>query len=67
MKTKETIEAKSQPEVPALIFGQFLTGLEKAEMPADLVERLRTTIITNKDLSDNAIRAALFPEAESND
>ena len=67
MNTKQTVETKVQPEVPALIFEQFLTGLEKAKMPSDLIERLRTTIIVQNDLSDGAIKTALFPEDQSYD
>jgi hypothetical protein len=60
-------EPEGQPEVPAQLFEEFVTQLEKAETPADVVERLRATIIHEKDLSEKAIRAALFPEEQSDD
>ena len=53
-------EPEGQPEVPAQIFEGFLTRLEKAETPTDVVERLRATIMHEKDLSEKAIRAALW-------
>ena len=67
MTPTQTKEEKGQPEVPAQIFEEFLVRLEKAETTSDVVERLRTTIINKKDLSDKAIMTALFPEEESND
>jgi hypothetical protein len=67
MNPPQAQEVKGQPEVPAQIFEEFLIRLEKADTPTDVVERLRATIITKKDLSDKAIRAALFPEEESDD
>lgn len=60
-------EPEGQPEVPAQIFEEFVTQLEKAATPTAVVERLRATIIHEKDLSEEAIRAALFPEEQSDD
>lgn len=67
MNPADEREVTAQAEVPAQIFEQFLVALEEAKMPADLVERLRDTIIGERDLSDRAIKAALFPEEESDD
>jgi len=67
MNSPQQQEPKGQPEVPTQIFAEFLSQLEKAETPMDVVERLRETILINQDLSDRAIRMALFPDEKSDD
>ncbi len=67
MKQAESKKEKIHMDVPTNVFEAFLSQLEKAEAPTDVVERLRKTILQEKDLSDRAIRAALFFEDDSND
>jgi len=64
MNSKQT---KGQPEIPRQLFETFLHKLETADIPLGVVERLRRTIIREMNLSDKAIKAALFPEDESSD
>jgi len=67
MNPPQKHETQGQPEVPAQIFEQFLIALQKTNVASDIIERLRTTIVTNHDLSDKAIRIAVFPEDQSDD
>jgi hypothetical protein len=54
-----------QPEVPAQIFERFLARLAESDLPTEVVDGLREAIIEDNDLSERAIRAALFPAEES--
>ena len=65
MNSQESKEG--QPEVPTQMFEQFLASLRKAEIPSDVVQRLQHTILVERDLSDHAVKAALFPEIQLND
>jgi hypothetical protein len=47
--------------VPKQAFEQFLKALEEKGASPDVVSRLRKTLIDHGDVSDAAIRAALFP------
>jgi hypothetical protein len=49
-------------DVPEQVFESFLAALAQAELPADLIARLRTNLIEDKDLTERALTAALFPE-----
>ncbi len=49
-------------EVPDQVFNQFLKDLEKAELPTELVERFRKTLIQDRVINEKGLRAALFGE-----
>jgi len=67
MNSQNANSIEGHAEVPTQIFEKFLAGLEKAEIPADLIDRLRTAIITKQDFSDEGLRAAMFLKEESDD
>lgn len=48
--------------VPKQAFEHFLIELEKKGVSPDVVARLKKTIIDQGDVSDGAIKAALFPD-----
>jgi hypothetical protein len=58
---------KAQPEVPGRVFEEFLIRLTKSEIPTEVVERLRKTVIQEKNLSEKAIKSALFQIHETDD
>lgn len=49
-------------EVPTQVFEKFLEALAGAGLPADLVARLRKTILEEKDFTDRALKAAVLAE-----
>lgn len=62
-------DPRSQPqgEIPKDIFDKFLAGLTESDVPQEVVERLRQTIAGQNDLSEKAIKAALFQNEPPND
>lgn len=48
--------------VPAYVFQSFLQALEADGASAELVARLRKTLLVDKVFSDKALKEALFPE-----
>jgi hypothetical protein len=48
--------------VPAQVFEQFLADLMAAEIPAEVVARLRKTLLEDQLFSDAALKQALFGE-----
>ena len=49
-------------DVPQEVFEAVLEELAKAGIAADTLERLRTCLIVEGQLSDRALRGAIFPE-----
>lgn len=52
--------------VPKQIFGQLLKKLEEEKIPADVVIRLKETLIEQGDVSETAIKTALFSDNNTN-
>ncbi len=50
------------PEVPAQVFEKFLEALTVADVPAEVVARLRKTLLDDKIFTDRALRAAVLSE-----
>src|SRR5207245_9874663 len=48
-------------DVPTQVFEKFLEALAEAQLPADLVVRLRMTLIEDKSFTDAALTAAVLP------
>lgn len=48
--------------VPKQAFEQFLSALEKKNISAEVLTRLRKTLIEDGDVSDTAVKVALFPD-----
>jgi hypothetical protein len=48
-------------EIPRQIFEQFVQKLTKTGTNAEVVARLKQTILDRGALSDKAVRSALFP------
>ena len=49
-------------DVPAHVFESFLQALEASGASAELVARLRKTLLVDKVFTDKAFKEALFPE-----
>lgn len=49
-------------DVPARVFEQFLAELAKAEVPAEVVARLRKTLMEDRLFTDAALKQAIFGE-----
>ena len=54
--------APKATDVPAQVFEQFLADLMAAEIPAEVVARLRKTLLEDQLFSDAALKQALFGE-----
>jgi hypothetical protein len=53
------------PEVPRQVFERFLGELRgEAEIPEELVERLRKTLLDERNLGEAAIKAALSSDSD---
>jgi len=53
----------TQSEIPKQILGTFLDELKKGGASEDLVQRLRKVLLEDRNLSENAIRMAIFPDS----
>lgn len=49
-------------DVPDQVFEQFLKEMEKAELPRELVDRFRKTLLRDRIVNDKGLKAALFGE-----
>ena len=54
-----------QSEIPKQIFETFLAELKKGGAPEDLLERLDLVLSSERNLTENAIKSAIFPEAQT--
>lgn len=52
--------------VPKQIFVQLLKKLEEEKIPADVITRLNKTLIEQGDVSETAIKTALFSDNNTN-
>lgn len=52
------------PDVPAKVFTEFVEQTAQNAFPADVVKRLRSTLLDTQNFSDEGLRAALFGEEE---
>lgn len=60
-----SIEKTSQlGELPKEVFEKFVVALEGAELPAEVRERLRATLLVDQKFTDAALRAAAFGEED---
>jgi hypothetical protein len=50
------------PDVPAQVFEEFLQALGDADVSAELVGRLRETLLEKQTFTERALRAAVIPE-----
>lgn len=51
-------------DIPAKIFTLFLDELGKTEVPKEVVNKLSTALLTERDFSDNSLRSAILGEEE---
>lgn len=49
-------------EVPVQVFKEFLTELEKRDIPKDIVSRLKKVILENGRTNHALIKEAILPE-----
>jgi hypothetical protein len=52
----------STRDVPTQVFEKFVEALREADLPGELVMRIQTTLIEKENLSEVALRTALFDE-----
>jgi hypothetical protein len=52
-------------EIPKQIFGTFLDELKKDGASEDLLHRLRKVLLEETNLTENAIRAAIFSDSQN--
>lgn len=52
-------------DVPAQVFDQFLADLAEANVPAEVVTRLRKTLVEDRAFTEIALRKAVFGEESS--
>jgi len=50
------------PDVPAQVFEKFLQALEDASASAELIVRLRKTLLDDKTFTERALKAAVLGE-----
>ena len=48
-------------DVPSQIFEKFLEELKIAKVPDEIIGRLRATLLTERSITETAIKAAIFP------
>jgi len=49
-------------EVPTQVFERFLEALSATDIPAEVVARLRKTLVEDKTFTDRALKAAVLSE-----
>ena len=54
--------SKGIPDVPTRVFEKFLEDLNEAGVPADMVARLRKTLLEDKKYTEHALKEAVLAE-----
>ena len=54
--------ATNAADVPAQVFNQFLADLAAANLPAEVVTRLRETLVEDRAFTESALRKAVLGE-----
>jgi hypothetical protein len=52
-------------EIPKQIFGTFLDELKKGGASEDVLQRLHKVLLEDTNLTENAIRGAIFPDSQN--
>ncbi|MEA2014350.1 MAG: hypothetical protein U9N38_03480 [Thermodesulfobacteriota bacterium] len=60
MTNSPTVEGT--PDVPAQVFEKFLQALESKDVSAELVARLRKTLLEDKSFTEHALKKAVLAE-----
>ena len=55
-------EIGGAPDVPTQVFEKFLEALAGANIPAEVVARLRKALVEDKTFNDRALRAAVLSD-----
>lgn len=50
------------PDVPTQVFEKFLDALAGANIPTEVVTRLRKALVEDKAFTDRALKAAVLPD-----
>jgi hypothetical protein len=50
------------PDVPTRVFDEFIDALKAANVPDELVSRLRNVLLEQPTFTDNALKAAVLGE-----
>jgi len=53
---------KGTSDVPGQVFLKFLQALNDADVPDELVARLRKTLLKEKKFTERALKEAVLPE-----
>jgi len=51
------------PDVPAQVYGKFIESLGASGVPSEVVERLRKTLLQDKNLTEVALKEAILAES----
>jgi len=62
MKIKDEVSAPQ--DIPKQVLGSFLDELKEGGSTKELIDRLRKVLIEENDLSEQAIRTAMFSDAQ---
>jgi hypothetical protein len=54
-------------DVPAQVFQKFLENIAAAGGDAEMVRRLKTTLLEKRDFSEEALESAIFGESAGDD
>lgn len=52
----------SVSDVPAMVFEKFLSDLATAKVSADVIKRLRTTLLEERSFTDRALKSAVLTD-----
>lgn len=58
---RTTLPTPEAHDIPSQVIEAFLATLAERGIGADVIERLRKTLLEDKDFSDRALRAAVAP------
>lgn len=51
-----------RPDVPVEVFDKFLNALQEANLPEEVVYRLRVVLLEERNFTDRALKAAVLGE-----
>lgn len=60
--TESKPAAAALPDVPGQVFNSFLETLKESGLPEELIARLRKILVTERTLTDRALKAAVLGE-----
>lgn len=62
---KQPAAVAALSDVPGQVFNKFLEALKESGLPDELIARLRKTLVTDKTLTDRALKPAVLGEEQA--